>query len=355
MDRWQPARIWQLGMRSLWRWLALIGIGMSLTGAIAACNPGTGKPSTELTLVSFAVTHAAYKEIIPKFTAKWQQEHQQTVTIAQSYGGSGAQARAVIDGLRADVVHLALALDIDRIAKAGLLASDWERTLPNNSIVSRSVAALVTRPGNPKNITQFTDLARPGVTWVTADPKTSGVARWNFMALWHTAMQAGKPEAQAQNFMANAYRQVAVLARDAREATDAFTSQGQGDALINYENEILLARSRGKALEHSIPNVNISIDNPIALVTRNIARHNNREVVEAFVQYLFTPEAQAEFVKAGFRPIEPANAATQIPVPQFPPVETLGTIEDYGGWSKVQKTFFDDGAFFDQMQTKIRS
>jgi sulfate transport system substrate-binding protein len=347
-------RGWQSRSRRWRQFGLLVLVGICLTGTIAACAPGSANQSVELTLVSFAVTRDAYKAIIPKFAAQWKQEHGQTVTIAQSYGGSGAQARGVIDGLPADVVHLALGLDVDRIAKAGLIQPNWQQEFPNDSIVSRSVAALVTRAGNPKHINTWDDLTKAGVRVVTADPKTSGVARWNFLAFWNAAIQMGKDQAGATAFVGRIYQNAPVLTRDAREATDAFFQQGQGDALINYENEILLAQTRGESLAYTIPKVNIAIDNPIAIVDQNVVAHGNRAVVEAFVQYLFTPAAQAEFAKAGFRPIDPAIAKTKELAARFPPVEQLGTVADYGGWSAVQQKFFEDGALFDQIRSQLR-
>jgi sulfate/thiosulfate transport system substrate-binding protein len=336
------------------RWLPLMLIGLLLTSTLNACistrsnQTAGGKPDTSIVLVSFAVTRAAHAAIIPKFVAKWQQEQGQTVTFKYSYGGSGSQTRAVIDGLDADVVHLALALDVQKIATAGLIQPGWEAEFPDQSIVSQSVAALVTRSGNPKNITTWSDLARPDVKWITADPKTSGVARWNFLALWNGAAQIG---GDPQTFVAAAYKNVLNLTRDAREASDVFLNQGQGDALITYENEVILAAQRGETALYSIPEVNISIDNPVAVVDRNVDKHGNRAVAEAFVQYLYSPEAQAEFAKVGFRSAVPTITQTPAYQTQYPPVKTLATVEDYGGWKTVQKKFFADGAIFDQLRS----
>jgi sulfate/thiosulfate transport system substrate-binding protein len=327
-------------------------VGISLSVALAACSDNKTvesssgqKPTVEITLVSFAVTKAAHEAIIPKFVAKWQQEHGQKVTFKQSYGGSGSQTRAVIDGLAADVVHLSLAGDTQKIEKAGLIASGWEKELPNDSNVSRSIAVLVTRPGNPKGIQNWADLAKDGIKVITANPKTSGVAKWNFLALWNSAIKAGN-ESQAQEFVKKVYKNAPILPKDAREATDIFFKQGQGDALINYENEIILAQQKGEKVEYIAPAVNISIDNPIAVVDKNVDKHGNRVVAEAFVKYLFTPEAQAEFVKLGFRPADPTQPT------KFPAVKQLSNIKDFGGWSAVQTKFFDDGAIFDQIQAK---
>jgi sulfate/thiosulfate-binding protein len=356
-----------VGLRSTRRFLSLFLVGAGLTFAIAACSGGTETASTtnpgaspvssqkqdvELTLVSFAVTKEAHDAIIPKFVEKWKQEKGQNVTVTTSYGGSGSQTRAVIDGLEADVVHLALALDTEKLVKAGLVEKGWEKENPNNGIVAKSVAALVTRDGNPKNIKSFGDLAKPDVKWITADPKTSGIARWNFLTLWNYAMKTGGDnQAKAEEFVTKAFNNVPVLTKDAREASDVFLKQGQGDALVNYENEVLLAqKKKGEKLSYTIPDVNLSIDTPATVVDKYVDKRGTREVAEAFVKFLYTPEAQEEFVKAGFRPVDESVLKNKELTSEFPPVKTLGTIQDYGGWSEVQKKFFADGAFFDQMQ-----
>jgi sulfate/thiosulfate-binding protein len=363
-----------LKVNSLKGFLSLFLVGLSLSIALTACAGGnvsnsgnsgennTGaspvadtKQDVELTLASFAVTKAAHEAIIPKFVEKWKQEHNQNVTFRPTYGGSGSQTRAVIDGLEADVVHLALALDTKKIEKAGLIEPGWEKEVPNNGIVSKSVAAIVTRAGNPKNLNTWDDLAKDGIQVITADPKTSGVARWNFLALWNSQIKAGKNEQQALDFVSKVYKNVPILARDAREATDTFIKRGQGDVLINYENEIILAAQKGEKLPYVIPDVNISIDNPIAVVDKNVDKHGNREVAEAFVEFLFTPEAQQEFAKVGFRPVEEKVSQTKELASKYPKVQNLGTVQDYGGWDKIQKQFFDDGAIFDQIQTKNRT
>jgi sulfate/thiosulfate transport system substrate-binding protein len=346
--------------RSLNKFLALLLVGVGLSVSITACtgasaptsSPGaaSAKP-VELTLVSFAVTQAAYEKIVPLFTEKWKQEHNQEVNFNQSYGGSGSQTRAVIDGLEADVVALALALDTQKIEKANLIQPGWEKEAPNGSIVSKSVAALVTREGNPKNIKGWQDLSRPDVKVITANPKTSGGARWNFLALWGAVSQAGGDAAKAEAYTASVFKNVPILPKDAREATDVFFKQGQGDVLINYENEVLLAKQKGEVLPFIIPDPNISIDNPIAVVDANVDKHGTREVAEAFVQFLFTPEAQREFAKVGFRSVDEgvAKAAAK----DYPAIKKLFTITDLGGWSKVQKDYFEDGAIFDKIQAQV--
>lgn len=348
-------------LRSLFS-LFLVGIGLSV--AIASC---TGSPETsstspqagasepkdpvELTLVSYAVTQAAYEKIIPQFTAQWKTEHNQDVTINQSYGGSGSQTRAVIDGLEADVVALALALDTKKIEAAGLIQPGWEGEAPNDSIVHKSVAALVTRDGNPKGISAWSDLAKDGVSVVTANPKTSGGARWNFLGAWGAVTQTGGTDAQALDLVTKIFKNAPILAKDARESTDIFFKQGQGDVLINYENEVLLAKLNGENLPYTIPADNISIDNPVTVVDANVDKHGTREVAEAFVEFLFTPVAQEEFAKVGFRPVD--EEVSKQYESQFGKVDNLFTVSDFGGWDEVQKKFFDDGAIFDQIQSEL--
>ncbi|BAU06339.1 sulfate ABC transporter substrate-binding protein [Fischerella thermalis CCMEE 5330] len=361
-------------VNSIKGFLSLALVGVSLSVGIASCSGGNGngtadnptanpvaagnnKQDVEITLVSFAVTRAAYDTIVPKFVEKWKQEHNQNVSFNRSYGGSGSQTRAVIDGLEADIVHLALALDTQKIEKAGLIEPGWEKELPNNAVVSRSVAALITRPGNPKNIKTWADLEKGDLKVITADPKTSGVARWNFLALWNSVMKTGGGEDKALDYVTKVYSNVPILTKDAREATDAFAKQGQGDVLINYENEAILAQQKGEKVDYVVPDVNISIDNPIAIVDKNVDKHGTREVAEAFVQYLFTPEAQQEFAKLGFRPLDEAvaqNKELKALADKYTKVNNLGNVQDYGGWAEVQTKFFEDGAVFDQIQAKIR-
>ncbi|MDZ8138916.1 MAG: sulfate ABC transporter substrate-binding protein [Nostoc sp. DedQUE04] len=364
-------RTYRFRLNSLKSFVSLFLVGTVLSVALAACSGGeTGstsssetpaanatpvaasKDNVELTLVSFAVTKAAHEAIIPKFVEQWKKDHNQTVVFKQSYGGSGSQTRAVIDGLEADVVHLALAGDTTKIEKAGLIQPGWEKEVPNNGIVSKSVAAIVTRSGNPKGIKNWQDLAKDGVKLITANPKTSGGAKWNFLALWDSVIKTGGDEAKATEFVTKVYKNVPILPKDAREATDTFAKQGQGDVLINYENEVLLAQQKGEKVDYVVPDVNISIDNPIAVVDKNVDKHGTREVAEGFVKYLYSPEAQQEFVKLGFRPVDETLAQTKEVTDKFPKLKTLGTVADLGGWEAIDQKFFADGGVFDKIQGK---
>jgi len=314
-------------------------------------TPTNNSEPVKLTLVSYAVTQSAYENIIPLFVEYWKNKTGQTVTIEQSYGGSGSQTRAVIDGLEADVVALALALDTKKIEEAGLIEPGWEAELPSESIVHRSVAALVFRD-DQLGVKSWEDLARDDVEVITANPKTSGGARWNFLVLWGAITQSGKSEADAQAFLDKVFGNAPVLPKDARESTEVFFKQGQGNVLINYENEVLLAESKGEKLPYLVPtDRNISIDNPVAVVDTNVDKHGTREVAEAFAEFLFTPEAQREFAKAGFRPVDPTVSKEF--ADKYPTIKNLFTVKDLGGWSEIQSKFFDDGAIFDQMQSRI--
>lgn len=331
--------------------IALFLVGIGLSAAIASCSPGNSNRK-ELTLVSYAVTRAAYSNIIPLFVKSWQEKTGEIVTVYQSYGGSGAQTRAVIDGLEADVVALALSADIMQIQNAGLIQPGWEKQTPKgDGIVHSSVGVIVTREGNPKNIQNWNDLARDDIRVVTANPKTSGGARWNYMALWGNITQTGGTEEQAKNFVTQVYGNVPVLPKDSREATDVFFTQGQGDALINYENEVILAKQQGQDLPYVVPDINISIDNPIAIVDSYVNRRGNRQIAEAFVQFLFTPAAQREFAKVGFRSVIP-EIETEF-ADTYPQISTLFNIQDFGGWNQVMSKFFAENAIFDDIQTNI--
>lgn len=343
--------------------LVAAGLGLAVGLPVLAASPtALGVPSrvqgqrvsqqpktVELTLVSFAVTKEAHDKIIPLFQEKWKREHGgQAVQFNRSYGGSGTQARAVVDGLEADIVSLSLALDTNRVQKAGLINPGWEKKAPNEGIVTRSVITFVTRPGNPKGIRTWADLVKPGIQVITGNPKTSGGARWNFLGLWGSVGPIGTAEDKARAYVSQVYRNAPVLPKDAREATDAFFKQGQGDVLLNYENETILASQKGETGFFTVvPQTNISIDNPIAVVDKNVDKHGTRAVSEAFVQFLFTPEAQREFAKVGFRSVNPTVAKEF--EKKFPKVTKLYTAKDFGGWETIQKKFFDDGSLFDQI------
>ncbi|MEJ1931069.1 sulfate ABC transporter substrate-binding protein [Nostoc sp. NIES-2111] len=340
-----------LKARNVRSFVSLWLVGIIFSTAIAACSQSryAGASDVRLKLVSFSVTKAAHDQIIPKFVEKWKQEHNQNVTFEQSYGGSGAQTEGVIKGTQeADIVHLALPLDVNKIEQAGLIKTGWENRSPRNGIVSRSVAAIVTRAGNPKGINSWQDLAKDGVTLIAANPKTSGIAIWEFLALWGSVTLTGGDEEAALNYVTKVYKNTPILTKDAREASDLFFQKNQGDVLINYENEVVLAENNGSKLPYTVPQVNISIDNPVAIVDKNVDKHGTREVAQAFVDFLYSTEAQREFAKLQYRPVNPT--VTQEVAAKYPKIDTLFTSQDLGGWDLIQQKFFDNGAIFDKVQ-----
>jgi sulfate/thiosulfate transport system substrate-binding protein len=336
---------------SLRRWLSLVGVGSFLVFAIAACS-SQAPNGAEITLVSYAVTKAAYSKIIPLFTAAWEQKTGQNVSVNQSYGGSGSQTRAVIDGLEADVVNLALELDVDKIEKAGLIDKGWQKEFPNDSILTKSVVAFSYRNENPKSINTWEDLVKPGVEIITANPKTSGAARWNFLAVYGAGQEKLKDTAKAQEFTRSFYQNARVLTRDARESTAIFVKQNQGDVMLNYENEFILAAQAGEKIPFVVPtDINISIDAPVAVIDANVKKHGNEALAKAFVDFLFTPPAQQEFAKHGFRPILPEVEAEY--KDRFPKVDKLLTAKNFGNWGDIQSQFFADNAVFDRIQASL--
>lgn len=331
-----------------------IGATVSAAPTVPQSQLISQKPQTvELTLVSYAVTKEAYSKIIPLFQEKWKREKNQEVKFNESYGGSGSQTRAVIDGLEADVTNLSLGLDTGKLQQAGLVNPGWENRAPNQAIVTRSVIAFVTRAGNPKGIRTWADLTKPGVSVITANPKTSGVARWNFLGLWGATSQTGGNDDAARSYVTRVFKNVPILGKDARESTDIFYKKRQGDVLLNYENETILAAQKGeKGFFTGVPQVNISIDNPVTVVDKVVDERGTRAIAEAFVQFLYTPEAQREFAKVGFRPAD-STVAKEFDK-KFSKVTKLCTVRDFGGWNSVQKKFFDDGSLFDQIYTAQR-
>ena len=321
--------------------------GCSSTKTTGQAENSTGAPQNVL-LVSYAVTKAAYDRILPAFEADWKAKTGQTIKVTTSYGGSGSQTRAVIDGLEADVVGLALGGDVLKIEKAGLIQPGWQQELPYNSTVTHSVVALIPRTGNPKGIKGWKDLAKPGVKVVTANPKTSGGARWNLLALWGSVTENGGTEAQAKAFLAQVYGNVESLPRDAREASDVFLKRGQGDVMLNYENEAIQARKSGELKQpFLVPELNIRIDGPIAVVDKNVDKKGTRKAAEALAAYLQSEKAQQIFAEEGFRPVsEEVWAKVK---GQFASVKTLFSVDTFGGWKAVNTRFFGDGGIWDQL------
>ena len=333
--------------------ISLFLLGIMLSISLAACSGigGTNQGDIKLNLVSFSVTKAVHDEIIPKFVEKWKKEHNQTVTFERSYGGSLAQADDIIAGKQqADVVHLALPLDVVRIEEAGLINAGWQERVPRRGVVSHSVAAIVTREGNPKKIKTWADLAKPDVKVIAANPQTSGIGIWQFLGLWGSVTQADGESSQALDFVSEIYKKIPNLTQDAREASNLFFQEGQGDALVTYENEVILAGTNRPKPSYFVPSLNISIDNPVSVVDKNVDKHHTREVAEAFVDFLYSEEAQREFAKFGYRSVNPFVAVNA--ELQFPPIETLFNAQDLGGWQLIQEKFLASGGIFDKIRSK---
>jgi len=317
--------------------------------ALAACGKG---PSSEVTLlnVSYDPTRELYEDINVAFAEQWKQTHGQTVHISQSHGGSGRQARAIIDGLPADVVTLALAGDIDAIAEQGkLLPINWQQRLPENSTPYYSTIVFLVRQGNPKNIGDWGDLVRDDVQVITPNPKTSGGARWNYLAAWAWAeRQPGGNEDGAREFVRKLYQHVPVLDTGARGALTTFAQRNIGDVAISWENEAHLALREMAAghLEIVVPSVSVLAEPSVAVVDKVVLRRGTREVAQAYLEFLYTPEAQEIAAKNFYRPRNADIAAKY--AAQFAKVELVG-IDHFGGWKLTQKTHFGTGGIFDQI------
>ena len=321
---------------------------LSLVAAMAIFA-ATSAQAANVTLlnVSYDPTRELYKDLGDAFAKQWKAD---SVTVNTSNGGSGAQARAVIDGLQADIVTLALAADIDAIAKnAKLLPADWQKRLPQASTPYTSTIVFLVRKGNPWKIKDWNDLVKPGIQVVTPNPKTSGGARWAYLAAWAYAEKApGGDAGKAKAFVSNLYHHVPVLDSGARASTITFTKRGIGDVLLSWENEAHLAlKETPGQYEIVYPSRSILAEPPVALVDKNVDKKGTRKVAEAFLNYLYTPEAQEIEAKDFYRPRDPAAAAKY--KDQFPNIP-LATVErDFGGWDKAQATHFADGGVFDQI------
>jgi sulfate/thiosulfate transport system substrate-binding protein len=319
--------------------------------ACGSSAPAADAPAkVELSNVSYDPTRELYVQINAAFAKYWKDKTGQEVTISNSHGGSGKQARSVIDGAPADVVTLALAYDIDAIADAGLLSQDWQQRLPHNSTPYTSTIVFLVRKGNPRGIKDWDDLVKPGISVITPNPKTSGGARWNYLAAWAFGKDKYGSDAAAKDFVKKLYAHVPVLDSGARGSTLTFAKNGQGDVLLAWENDAHLAIAEFGAdkVEIVTPSQSILAEPPVAVVDQNVDHNGTRAVAEAYLNYLYTDEAQDIIGKNFYRPV--GDAAIKKYDSQFPKIK-LSTIADFGGWRKAQKDHFDDGGTFDQIYT----
>jgi sulfate/thiosulfate transport system substrate-binding protein len=334
--------------------MKLMDISTTVAALALAAGLAAQPLAADVTLlnVSYDPTRELYDAYNKLFTEHWKATKGEDVTIKQSHGGSGKQARSVIDGLSADIVTLALAGDIDAIAKQGkLLPAAWQKRLPQNSSPYTSTIVFLVRKGNPKQVKDWGDLAKPGVSVITPNPKTSGGARWNYLAAWAWALkQPGGSDETAQAFVSKLFANVPILDTGARGSTITFVQREIGDVLLAWENEALLAqRELGKdELEIVVPTLSILAEPPVAVVDQVVQRRGTREVAQAYLEYLYTKEAQEVIAKNYYRPRDPEVAAKY--AAQYPQVEMV-TIEDFGGWDAAQTRHFADGGTFDQIYT----
>jgi sulfate transport system substrate-binding protein len=326
---------------------------LAMASSVLIGGAGAAAQAAEVTLlnVSYDPTRELYSDFNKSFAAHWKKKTGDTVKINQSHGGSGRQARSVIDGLAADVVTLALAADIDAIATHGkLLPVNWQERLPDHSAPYTSTIVFLVRKGNPKAIRDWGDLARPGISVVTPNPKTSGGARWNYLAGWAWAIrQPGSSEATAKEYIRNLYRNAPVLDTGARGSLTTFAQRGIGDVFISWENEAWLAtRELGPdKFEIVIPSISILAEPSVAVVDKVVLRRGTRAIAEEYLRYLYSPEGQEIAARDYYRPRNPEVAAKHAAL--FPKL-TLVTIENFGGWAKAQKEHFGDGGVYDQVQ-----
>ncbi len=325
----------------------------------------------DLLNVSYDPTREFYKAFNPEFAKFWKEKTGETVTIKQSHGGSGKQARSVIDGLQADVVTLALAYDIDAIfEKSGLIPKTWQSRLPNNSSPYTSTIVFLVRKGNPKGIRDWNDLVKPGISVITPNPKTSGGARWNYLAGWGYILKqelgdfakitdpasadlVKKAEAKAQEFVTALFKNVPVLDSGARGSTTTFVERGIGDVLLAWENEAFLAINElgPDKFDIIVPSISILAEPPVTVVDKSVDKHKTRKVAEAYLEYLYSPVGQSLAAKNYYRPVKPELAASE-DIQRFPKVQLFTIDEVFGGWQKTQKIHFNDGGIFDQIYLK---
>ena len=333
--------------------ILVLGLLLVAVGSIQFLSMQGAAQSGPVSLlnVSYDPTRELYQDFNQAFAKYWKAKTGQTVTVEQSHGGSSKQARAVIDGLQADVVTLALAYDIDAISQnAGLLPADWQKRLPQNSTPYTSTIVFLVRKGNPKQIKDWDDLAKPAVSVITPNPKTSGGARWNYLGAWAYALkQPGGTEDKARDFVSRLYKNVPVLDSGARGSTTTFAQRGIGDVLIAWENEAFLSIKElgSDKVEIVVPSQSILAEPPVSIVDKVVDKKGTRSVAQAYLEYLYTPEGQEIAAKNYYRPRLESVAKKYAST--FPKIKLVTIDEVFGGWQKAQKTHFADGGVFDQI------
>ena len=335
--------------------LALAACGGGATSAPENSTQTSGEP-VKLILGAYTTPREAYQELIPIFQKQWKEKTGQDVTFEESYLGSGAQSRAIVEGFEADIAALSLAADINRIEQAGLITHDWKSEV-TKGMMSSSIVSFAVRPGNPLGLQDWADLAQPGVEILTPNPKTSGGAMWNILALYGAAKRGfvdGVPkddDAAAQDFLLKILKNVTVMDKGARESITNY-EKGVGDVAITYENEVLVGQQSGQTYDLVIPRSTLLIENPVAVIDTYADKHGTREVAQAFVDFLFSAEAQEIFAKHGLRSVDPDVAKAT--ASQYPAVEDLFTIEYFGGWDKATPDFFGENGIYYQTVSQVQ-
>ena len=337
---------------------ALLALSLAPTffQACGGKRSGSDGGTVTLTLGAYTTPREAYgKSIIPAFQKYWKEKTGQTVEFQESYQGSGAQSRAIIGGFEADIAALSLEGDIDKIAEAGLITHDW-KAKPNKGIVSTSIVVIAVRPGNPKGINDWADLAQPGLNVLTPDPKTSGGAQWNINAIYGAALRGyagvAKDDTEAaKEFLKGVFRNVSIMDKGARESITNY-EKGVGDVAVTYENEVLVGKQTGQTYEYVIPRSTILIENPAAIIDKNVDKHGVREAAEGFLNFLWTLEAQRGFAKYGLRPLDPTVA--QEVKSEYPPVMDLWRIDYLGGWGKAATEIYGPRGVYTQISEELQ-
>lgn len=343
------------------RTMVIGACAVALIALLSGCGKTTSNSDTKaeapkvrkLTLAAYSIPGEAYKRIIPAFQAYWKDKTGEQVQFTESYGGSGSQARAVVDGLDADVVHLAMEPDVTKIEEAGLVEPGWQERTKGRGIPTTSLIVIGVRPGNPKSIADWADIAKSGVGVVTPNPKTSGGAQWNVLSAWGSVTVAGGgSEDDAYALVSKIFENTLVLDKNARDASNTFLKKGIGDVALLWESDALIAQSQGEKVEFIVPKNTILAETAAAVVDANAKKHGTEDVAQAFVEYLFTPEAQKIFAETGLRPVDPdvlAEFGDKYPQPSG----SLFSIADFGGWSQATPKYFGDSGVYSKIEADV--
>lgn len=364
MNRYSPNNLFRFALyKRMNRRSVLLGLLLAVGFFIPACTQTQKQGTTaqtsgnalqnskpiELTLVSYGVAKPVYSKLIPEFQKEWKAKTGQEVKFKESYGPSGAQTRAILSGLEADVLAQNLQSNIDPLVEKNFVTKDWSQRLPNQASPVTTVMAMVVRPGNPKQIENWSDLTKPGVSIVAINPQTGGNARWGILAGYGSLLKA-QGEKPAQDFLNSYTKNIKTMVSSGREATDTFVKNKVGDVMVTFENEIIFTNGViPQDYPYVVPGTNVQVDFPVTVIDKVVDKKGTRKVAEAFTEFLFTPKAQEIYAQLGYRPID--NQVYDKYAKQYKPVTTQYAIADFGGWKQVNQKLFADGALFDRAQS----